>query len=157
MNRGQACVLLGRLDAAEADFATVEQLAAENPAENRDQMRAVRLGRAQIDLLRSQPEAALRELDTILTEVGYPGDRVSNRLATVLTTKARAQLALSCNAEALATARDAVEISEASAIKPDQSAYTGAALMTLAEAQRATGDTANARVSATRAASILSA
>jgi tetratricopeptide (TPR) repeat protein len=157
MNRGQAYVLLGRLDAAAADFAGVEQLAAENPRENGDQMRAVRLGRAQIDLARHQPEAALRELDTILAEVGYPADRVSNRLATVLTTKARAQLALSRNADALATARAAVDISEASALEPDQSAYTGAALMTLAEAQRATGDAAAARASASRAASVLSA
>jgi tetratricopeptide (TPR) repeat protein len=157
LNRAQAFVLLGRLDAAAADIETVERLASDNPGENRDPLRAARLIRAEIHLARGQAEAAVGELDAILAEVGYPRTRVANRLATVLTTRARAELRLGRGAAALATAREAAAIAEASALNPERSAHVGAALMMMAEAQRATGDLVNARASAQRAAMALAA
>jgi hypothetical protein len=152
LNRARAYVLLNRLEAVLADVEAAERLAQENPGENRDPLRGARLIRAQLLVARAQPAAAIGELDAILAEIGYPQQRVANRLADLLTLKARAELALGRSAAALTTARDALTIAEGSATRPERSAEVGAALMTIAEAQRATGNAESARESAKRAA-----
>ena len=75
----------------------------------------------------------------------------------MITLKANAELALGHSAAALATARDALKIAQATAVTPEHSADVGAALMTIANAQRATGDTEGAQASAKRAAAALAA
>ena len=84
--------------------------------------------------------------------MGYPGARVANRLPSMLTLKARAELALGRAAVALRTSESAVEIAAAMSLEPQCSASVGAALMALAETQRALGDSANAAAAARRAA-----
>jgi hypothetical protein len=69
--------------------------------------------------------------------------------------KARAELALSRNAEALATAREAHAVAQANAPYPERSANVGAALMAIAEAQRASGELEGARATANSAAEAL--
>jgi hypothetical protein len=152
MNRAQANVHLGRLDAVLPDIETVERLARANPGENREWMRQARFIRAQVMLARSQPGPALDEMERILTETGYPTRRVANRLSAMVALKSQAELALGRNDAALASARDAVTIAEAASLKPERSADVGAALMALASAQRAAGDANGARASASRAA-----
>ncbi len=60
------------------------------------------------------------------------------------------------HAQALKTAREALAVAEGRALGGDQSADVGAALMALAQAQRATGDASGARSSAQRAVVALS-
>jgi serine/threonine-protein kinase len=152
LGRAQAHVFAGRLDGVEADLAAAERLARDNPGENRDYMRAARFIRAQAMLQQNERQGAIREIDSILTEVDYPRRRVASRLGPMLILKARAQLALGQKEAALGTARDALAIAEEVATSPDQSADVGGALMILAEAQRASGDAGGARASAQRAA-----
>lgn len=103
------------------------------------------------------PAAALQLLDPLLVDLGYPQRRNARHLATVLTLRASALLALQRTADALSTAREALAVAEFQAGSPDRSADVGAALMALAHAQLATGDSNSARNSAQRAAQALSA
>ncbi len=119
----------------------------------REWLRQARFIRAALMLARSQPQAALAGIDEVLAEAEYPKTRVANRLAAMVTLKSRAELATgSPGPAALASARDALSIAEATSLKPDQSADVGAALMAVAAAQRAIGDVAGAHSSASRAA-----
>jgi len=61
------------------------------------------------------------------------------------------------SAAALGTAKSAVAIAEASSLDPPSSALVGAALMALAETERALGDTTNANAAARRAGQALAA
>jgi tetratricopeptide (TPR) repeat protein len=157
LNRARANVRLGRLDAVLADVAAAEKLAQNDPHENLDAFRVMRLVRAHLLIARANPEAAIGELDAGLAESGYPGRRTGARLADMLTLKANAEVALGRNSSALATAREALATAEARAIQPEHSADVGAALMALAQAQRAMGDIEGARASASRAAVALTA
>ena len=66
-----------------------------------DYVRAARLLRAQWHFARGEPSAALTEIDGLLEDIGYPSARVANRLPSILTLKARAELALGRGAAAL--------------------------------------------------------
>jgi serine/threonine-protein kinase len=156
LNRAQAHLLLGMLDRVLTDVESAELLTQENPREHGDALRGARFIRAQLLAGRGEPGAALAELDGILAELGYPQKRVANRLADILTLKAREELALGRNSAALITARDAYAIAVANAPHPERSASVGAALMAIAQAQRASGDAEGARASAKRAAAALS-
>ena len=155
LNRSAAEVLLGRLGPAAADLDAGERLAEVNPADNRNALLAMRMIRAQLQLSQHSPAAALAVLDPLLADLGYPQRRTAERLATVLTLRARALLTLGRNAEALACAREAVDVAQAQAGSPDRSASLGAALMALAGAQLASGDAVAAGNSAHRAAQTL--
>ncbi|MGH8175489.1 MAG: protein kinase domain-containing protein [Steroidobacter sp.] len=155
INRAQAHLLLGRLEGVLADIEAAERLAEGNPDEHRAALRDARFIRSQLLVARGKPAAAIGELDAVLAEIGYPGKRVANQLAPMLILKARAQLSLGRNSAALTTARDALAIAEANAPQPDRSAIVGAALMTIAAAQRA-DDGASARAAAKRASAALS-
>jgi serine/threonine-protein kinase len=156
LGRAAANLSLDRLDRVLQDLTQAERLLAENPIGVHDYARAARLLRAQWYFARGDSAAALTEVETLLDEVGYPSSRVANRLPAVLTLKARAELALGRTAAALASAEDAVETAEAMSLEPDGSASVGAALMALAEARRALGDSAAAAAAAQRAARVLS-
>jgi eukaryotic-like serine/threonine-protein kinase len=140
LDRAQARLLLGRVAGVPGDVEEAERLARNNPAEHSAALRSARFIRAQLLVKRGEQAAAIRELDGILEEIGYPRNRVANQLGPMLTLKARAELALSRNAAALATARDAHAIAQANAPYPERSANVGAALMVIAEAQRASGE-----------------
>lgn len=152
MNRARAQVTLNRYDRAVVDIEAAERLAQANPAENRAALRALRLMRAEMLYAHGEFTTAHVLLDEMLREIGYPSTRVARRLAAMLALKARVQLALGENVAALDTARDAVLIAQKDAPEPNRSANVAAALMVLAEAQRANGDAAEARVAAKRAA-----
>lgn len=157
LGRGTAHAELGQLKQASADLTAAYSLAAADPKENQFALRGIRLEQAQLLVMSNSPEAALRLLDPLLTELGYPRRRTANRLAGALTLRARALMALRRPAEALSTARDALAVAELQAGSPDRSADVGAALMALAQAQSAEGDADGARACAQRAARVLSA
>lgn len=157
LDRASANLWLGRLDAASQDLTQAERMLAENATGVHGQARAAKLLRAQWQLARGEPMASLTGIDQLLRDVGYPDARTANRLAFALTLKARAEFALGRTDAALATARSAVEVAEATSLDPQDSASVGAALMTLAETQRALGDSASANSAARRAAQTLAA
>jgi serine/threonine-protein kinase len=157
LDRASANLWLGRLEPALQDLTAAEHRLAENPTEVQDYVRASRLLRAQLLLARDEPAASLVEIDGLLGDIGYPGKRIANRLSLTLTLKARAELALGRTAEALATAQRAVTIAEEMSLDPQSSVSVGAALMALAEAQRARGDSGLADVAARRAGRTLEA
>ena len=157
LNRGAAHAALGQRAQASADLTAAEHLAAADPRENRSALRGIRLQQAQVLVTGNAPAAALQLLDPLLVELGYPQRRTANRLAAVLTLRARALLALQRTPDALSTAREALAIAESQAGSADRSADVGAALMALAQAQLAAGDVKDARDSAGRAAQALAA
>lgn len=120
-------------------------------------MRAARLLRAQWHFATGDPTESLKQVDALLTDIGYPATRTANRLATILTLKARSELALGQTAAALSTAERAVSIAEEMSLDPNRSAWVGGALMALAESRRALGDSPGASASAERAAQVLTA
>lgn len=155
--RARANLWLGRTDAVLADIEAAEALIRETPKENADLLRSAKFYRADLALVRGDAERALKEIDAVLAEIGYPTQRVADKLESMVITKARAQLALGDVGSALATARDALALAEAGSPNPDRSAVVGAALFVLAQAQKANGDVDAARASAQRAASALAA
>jgi serine/threonine-protein kinase len=157
LNRARAYLMLGRLDGVLPGVEEAEHLAGANPEDNRAALQAAREVRARWLLADGDPATALAGIDGLLAEIGYPRQRVARRLAPLLMLKARTELALDRPAAALATARDSLAVSEAAALKPEQSADVGAALLLLAEAQRAMGDGDSAGESARRAVTALSA
>jgi eukaryotic-like serine/threonine-protein kinase len=157
VGRARGNLLLGRLERVLPDIEEAERLASAIPGENRTMLRNARFARSQLQLARGETADALRAVDGLLEEVGYPRTRAASQLAPMLILKARAELALGQREASLATAREALAVAEANAPLPEKSATVGAVLMALAEAQRAGGDTEAARASAQRAAAALSA
>ena len=157
LSRAQSQLMLGRLDEMASDLDAAERLAQPGAGEHRHALRTAHLLRAQWRLAKGDASMALEEIDRLLTEIDYTRNKSAPQLARALTLKARAHLALGASAPALSEARDALAAAQAIAIDPQQSADVGAALMVLAQAQRATGDASAARASAQRAAAILGA
>jgi len=112
---------------------------------------------AQWHFARGEPAASLSAIDSLLQDIGYPSVRIAKRLASILTLKSRAELALGRTAAALATAESAVAIAEGMSLDPQSSASVGAALMVLAETRRALGDSSHANAAAQRAGQALTA
>jgi eukaryotic-like serine/threonine-protein kinase len=154
-SRAQAHLLLGNLDQAVADLDATERAAQANPAEHRVILRKVRLLRAQLRMAKGDAAGALQEIDRLLADIDYPRQKRVLGLAGMLSLKSRAHLTSRAPAAALAAAREALAAAEFIALDPQQSADVGAALMTLAHAQRVTGDGEGARSSARRAAAVL--
>jgi tetratricopeptide (TPR) repeat protein len=154
MSRARANLLLGRFERVLPDIEQAERLAQQIPGERQAWFRYSGLMRAQLQLARGEPAAALQRIDADLAEIGHPRTRTARRLATLITLKATAQLALGRHDDARMTAWHALVIAEANAPVADKSAVVAEALMTLAKAQRASGDAQNARNSATRAATV---
>jgi eukaryotic-like serine/threonine-protein kinase len=151
VGRAQAQLLLGRRSGASADLDAAEQLGQAHPGEHRSALRTASLLRAQSQLMEGQPAQALQHIDRLLADIGSGPQRARG-----LCVKARALLALGRTGPALAAARDALAAAERIALAPQRSVDVGDALMALAEAQHAGGDADGARVSAQRAAAVLS-
>jgi eukaryotic-like serine/threonine-protein kinase len=156
LSRARSQALLGHVPQAQTDLAAAERLAGPDPQDNEDALRIVRQVRAQW-LLAENPAAALELIDSLLTELDYPQHRTGRRLATLLIMRAQARLALKRTSEALSDAAGALAVAESQAVVADQGVYVGEALLTLARAQRASGDPASALRSAQRAEQALSA
>ena len=153
--RAQVRILLGRLDGVAADLDAAEALSNPDPAASQASMRMARLARATLLLAQADARGALRTIEALLADVGYP-QRTSRRVTEMLNVRAKAQLALAPK-DALPFAEEAVEVATARALDPERSADLGTALMTLAGAQRARGLEAESRSSAQRAAAMLAA
>ena len=139
LDRASANLWLDRLDPASSDLTEAERLLAQNPIDVHDYVRAARLLRAQWHFARDEPAAALTQIDDLLEDVGYPGTRVANRLPSMLTLKARAELALGRTAAALRTSNSAVEIAAAMSLEAQSQCVRRR------RADGARGDTARAR------------
>jgi eukaryotic-like serine/threonine-protein kinase len=155
LSRARALLVLGRFEPVPPQVQEAERLAREDPEANAMALLSIRQIRAQLQLEQHHPEVAVAEIEPLLTELGYPQKRTSDRLAPALTARARAELMMGRPAKALATARESLAVADSIAWKPDQSAESGAALQVMAECQRAMGDVPGARASATRAATVL--
>lgn len=152
LSRARASLVLRRHERVLADLAAAEKLAKGNAGENAAPLRSIRLMHAELLEAQGDFRGSLAQVDAILAEIGYPKVRVANQLASMLTVKARVELALGRDDVALATARDAVSIARDNAPNADQSAHVGAALMALAQVQRTNGDREAAKATAERAA-----
>ena len=157
LSRAQALLLLGRLEGVLVDVEEAERLSRASLTNYRAARQWASLLRAQWLLARGETVPAQSEIDLLLADTGYPRQRGAVRLVSILTLKARTELALARYPEALEAAREALAIAEATALHPQRSANVGAALMVMAEAQRALGDEQDARASARRAVAELSA
>jgi tetratricopeptide (TPR) repeat protein len=152
--RAEAGLLLGKLDRVLPDIEAAEAQASSNPDAHRNALRLAKLARGELLLVRGHADEALRIAEELLAEIGYP-DRSARRMVAMLGLRARAQVALGSK-HALALARDALAVAEQRAIDVEKSADAGVALVTLARAQRAAGETGAARSSAQRAVRVLS-
>ncbi len=156
LSRARARLLLGTRSGILEDVDLAEKLARESGSDTALPLQLAREVRAQVSLVEGNGAAALSESDAILQQIGYPSKRSNLYLPALLTLRARAESMLGQHAQALKTAREALAVAEGRALGGDQSADVGAALMALAQAQRATGDASGARSSAQRAVVALS-
>jgi tetratricopeptide (TPR) repeat protein len=152
LSRARASLVLRRDQRVLEDLAAAEKLARGHPGENAAPLRSVKLIHAELLEAQGDFRGSLAQVEAILAEIGFPKVRVANQLASMLTLKARAELALGRTDAALATARDAVSIARDNAPNADRSAHVGAALMALAQVQRANGDREAAQATARTAA-----
>jgi eukaryotic-like serine/threonine-protein kinase len=151
LSRARAELILGMQDKVLLDLAQIESLI--DQTQNKDPLLRVDIAflRARASFAKGQVAEALVATDKLLPMLGYPAQRTSARLAGVLTLRSRAQLLLDRKEQALQTGRDALAIAEDHALDSARSADVGAALMAVAQAQRALGDAATAHDSAERA------
>ena len=156
ISHANAELVLGMRDRALADVDSARDLARESGNTDKLVEQNMQVIRAQLALTGKDAAAALAILDRLLGDLGYPARQNSLRLPLVLTLRARALSALGRNADAFKTANEAVAASQRRALDPEQSADVGAALMAVAAAQRALGDTDTARSTALHAARVLS-
>lgn len=134
---GRPADAVARLDAAEAFLGT-----------NRKGFLAMLgqlwLVRAEIRAQLGDHEDAIRQVRTVLTEMGYPADRTQPILDRALRLLAEFTLATGDAAEAERAASAALEISERVARAPRQSGDAGEAVLLRAQARRALGRAAEA-------------
>ncbi len=154
LNHARAQLLLGRTAGVLPDVEQAESLARTSAQSNAAALAAAQLIRAQLMVAVGDAAAAHAAIESLLAQSGYPRQRTDVRLPAALILRARTEGSLGRWAEALQSAREALAVSEEHALSAEQSADVGAALMELARAQRALGDTA-ARLSAKHAAVIL--
>jgi serine/threonine-protein kinase len=153
--RARCELQLGRVDGVAALLDQAQRMASENPKGFARMLEAIHQIRARLLLAKNDAAGSLVESDLMLAALDYPRRRDSDRLAATLITRAQALAASARPAEAFADAKDALAVAESQARQPDRSANIGMALMVMANLQRAQGDEAGARASATRAAHAL--
>jgi tetratricopeptide (TPR) repeat protein len=151
ISRARAEVLLGMTPRVGADLEQAEKLIGDT--QNKDPLVRNNIAVTRARLLFAEGRFAETDeaIEGLLSQMGYPAQRSNVRLADALTVRSQAQLALGRNNEALKTAREALSVAEEHALDSTRSADVGAALMAMAQAQRALGDVTGARNSAQRA------
>jgi eukaryotic-like serine/threonine-protein kinase len=157
VSRARAEVILGMNARAVADLEQAEKLIADT--QNKDPLvrNNIAVIRAQLLLAEGRFAETDEAIDRLLPQLGYPAQRTNVRLADALMLRSQAELALGRNRDALQTAREALVVAEEHALDSTRSADVGAALMAMAQAQRALGDVEDARKSAQRATRSLTA
>jgi tetratricopeptide (TPR) repeat protein len=154
--RARAELLLGKRAAVVKDTDEADRISLETGgARRKHSLPIIHQLRAELSMAEGDSAAAMEMLNGVLTDLNYPADRSSFRLAGALTLYARNELRLGRYTQARSTAQQALTLAEAHALKADRSADVGAALMELARAQRALGDDPAANASARRAAASL--
>ena len=151
ISRARAEVILGMDAKVGADLAEAEKLMGDT--QNKDPLVRTNIAITRAKLLFAEkryPETKAA-IDELLPLMGYPAQRTNVRLADALTLRSQVELALGRNDDALQTAREALRVAEEHALDSTRSADVGAALMVMAQAQRALGDVGGARSSAQRA------
>jgi tetratricopeptide (TPR) repeat protein len=150
-NRGRALLELGRATESEAEFRAAETYWNLDSAGNRDRLADLERSRAELDLALGRPVEARARIAALLTDLGFPERRDGPVLPAALRSAARIELSGGSSAVAEHYARAAVEVAEAVARDPEQSADVGEALLLLGLAQRGAGDLPAARQSLQRA------
>jgi tetratricopeptide (TPR) repeat protein len=153
--RARCQLQLGRTDGVAEQLDEAQRMASQDPQAFARMLQAIHQIRARLLLRKHEVAASLVEIDQVLEAMDYPRRRDDDRLAATLTLRAQALMESGRQPEALASARDALAVAESQAPKSGGSANVGGALMVIADIQRAHGDEAGARASATRAAHAL--
>jgi tetratricopeptide (TPR) repeat protein len=151
-HRGRALLALGRPAESEADFLAAETHWNLDPTGNRVRLGDLERSRAELDLALGRGEQARARIAALLTDLGFPEHRDGAVLPPTLRSAARIELSAGSTATAEQYARAAVEVAEAVARDPKQSADVGEALLLLGLAQREAGNPTAARQSFQRAA-----
>jgi tetratricopeptide (TPR) repeat protein len=152
VSRARAEVILGMNARVAADLEQAEKLIADT--QNKDPLvrNNIAVIRAKLLLAEGRFAETDEAINRLLPQLGYPAQRTNVRLADALLLRSQAELALGRTRDALQTAREALVVAEEHALDTTRSADVGAALMAMAQAQRALGDVEDARNSAQRAA-----
>ncbi|HEY6926824.1 MAG TPA: serine/threonine-protein kinase [Steroidobacteraceae bacterium] len=151
IGRARAEVLLGMNARVPADLEQAEKLI--GATQNKDSLARTNIALVRARLLFAQGRfaEAAAAIDRSLPQMDYPAQRTNIRLAEALTLRSQSEVALGRTRDALQTAREALTVAEEHALDGARSADVGAALMAMAQAQRALGDVGGARSSALRA------
>ena len=150
-HRGRAFLALGRAAETEADFLAAETHWNLDPIGNRVRLGDLERARAELDLALGRAEQARARIAALLTDLGFPDRRDGPVLPPTLRAAARIELSAGSTATAERYAQAAVELAEAVAREPEQSADVGEALLLLGLAQRDAGNPSAARQSFQRA------
>ena len=136
-HRGRALLALGRPAESEAEFLAAGTYWNLDPAGNRVRLGDLERSRAELDLALGRGEQARARIAALLTNLGFPERRDGAVLPPSLRSAARIELSAGSTTTAERYARAAVELAEAVARDPDQSADVGEALLLLGLAERA--------------------
>ena len=150
-HHGRALLALDRPAESEADFLAAEAHWNLDPMGNRARLGDLERSRAELDLALGHGEQARARIAALLADLGFPARRDGPVLPPTLRAAARIELSAGSTATAERYARAAVELAEAVARDPAQSADVGEALLLLGLAQRDGGDLSAARRSFERA------
>ena len=154
-HRGRARLALGRAAESEADFIAAGTYWSVDPAGNRVRLGDLERSRAELDLALGRGEQARARIAALLTDLGFPERRDGTVLPPTLRSAARIELSGGSSIVAERYARAAVELAEATARDPLQSADVGEAYLLLGLAQQAGGADTAAKQSLARAAASL--
>lgn len=153
---GRTMLLAGHPEQAQPHLEEARGIWRKDELANRD--RLADLGRifAEMELARSRSDVAADHIDAALLKFGYPADKSGNGLVTSLISASRIALVRGDSDKAVSFAEQALTLAESLARDPRQSADVGESLLTLADARKAQGQAASARVLLERAVESLS-
>jgi serine/threonine-protein kinase len=143
--RAMAYASLGRAAEAEAAIAEAMPLLDGNLVSNPSSRVPFELVRARVDLQRGQLEAAKRKVEVALSIAGFPAKKQGPPARQALAMASEVALMSGHPAEAEAYARDAVQVAESLARGSETSGDVGEALLLLAKAKLARGESQDVR------------
>jgi serine/threonine protein kinase/tetratricopeptide (TPR) repeat protein len=153
---GRSLLLAGRLDAAQARIEEARRAWSTNETANRDRLADLSRSLAELELARGRLDAAREHIDASLVLYNYPGGTEPvPGLSSALSAASRIYLQSRQLERAEVFGRAALEIAEAAARDPSESADVGEALLAVAAVRRAKDDDAGARALLGRAVEAL--
>jgi serine/threonine protein kinase/tetratricopeptide (TPR) repeat protein len=152
---GRALLALGRHEESEAQFRMAEAIWSPDPAGNGDRLADLERCRAELDLARDRVPEARARITAVLGKLGFPERGDSPILPAALRTAARIELSAGSAASVERYARAALELAQAVARNPAESADVGEAYLLLGRAQQARSADAAASASFAQAAGSL--